>query len=87
MTVLVELLLDVALLIALVVNVVTWIWNFKSNNSFSSRVAQFLTHIALVAIEVGLLKVRFLTGQNYWPDIIAFLWLLNVVLDGLSMRI
>lgn len=86
MTVSIELLLNVALLIALAFLVVTWIWQAKSNNSFGCRVARLLTNTALTAIEVGLLTVHFLTGESYGFNLFfVFLWLLNVVMSAFSM--
>ena len=86
MTVSVELLLNTALLIALAVLVVTWIWNAKSNNSFGCRVARLLTNTALTAIEVGLLIVHCLTGESYGLNLLlVFLWLLNVVMSAFDM--
>lgn len=83
----VELLLNVALLIALAFLVTTWIWKAKSSNSRSSRVANFLTNIALTAIEVGLLTVHCLAGENYGMNLfLTFLWLLNAVLSAFSMN-
>lgn len=86
MTVSIELLLNVALLIALAFLVVTWIWQAKSNNSFGCRVARLLTNTALTAIEVGLLTVHCLTGESYGFNLFfVFLWLLNVVMSAFSM--
>ena len=86
MTVSIELLLNVALLIALAFLVVTWIWQATSNNSFGCRVARLLTNTALTAIEVGLLTVHCLTGESYGFNLfLVFLWLLNVVMSAFSM--
>lgn len=87
MTVSVELLLNVALILALAFLVVTWIWKSESNNSFGARVAKLLTETALVSIEVGLLTVNCLTGESYGFNLfLVFLWLLNMVMSALSMR-
>ncbi len=87
MTVSVELLLNVALLIALAFLVVTWIWIAKSNNNFGARVAKLLTETALVSIEVGLFTVHCLTGESYGFNLfLVFMWLLNMVLSALNMR-
>ena len=65
MTISVELLLNVVLLVALAFLVVTWFWQWKSDNSYACRIARFLTHVALTAIEIGLLTVRLLNGESY----------------------
>ena len=87
MTISVELLLNVVLLVALAFLVVTWIWQWKSDNSYASRIARFLTHVALTAIEIGLLTVRLLNGESYGIQIfLSYLWLLNVVLSAFSLN-
>ena len=82
----VELLLRVAFFIALVFLAVTYIWKRKSNNSLASRAARLWTGAALTAISVGIVIVRCLTGESYgFYLFLTFLWLLFVVLAGLSM--
>lgn len=82
----VDLLLNVALLIAIVFLVATWIWQAIVNNSFGCRVARLLTTTALTAIEVGLLTVHCLTGESYGFDLfMVFMWLLNVVISAFAM--
>ncbi len=87
MTESVELLLSFCLCIALAFLVVTWIWKAKANNSFSCRLAQFLTYTALLAINAGLLAVHYLTGKNYVFNLLGiFAWLVCMVLSVLNMR-
>ena len=87
MTISVELLLNVVLLLALAFLVVTWIWQWKSDNSYACRIARFLTHVALTAIEIGLLTVRLLNGESYGFQIfLSYLWLFNVVLSAFSLK-
>ena len=87
MTISVELLLNVVLQVALYFLVVTWIWQWKSDNSYACRIAQFLTHVALTAIMIGLLTVRLLNGESYGLQIfLSYLWLLNVVLSAFSLN-
>lgn len=87
MTISVELLLNVVLLLALAFLVVTWIWQWKSDNSYASRIARFLTHVALTAIEIGLLTIRLQNGESYGFQIfLSYLWLFNVVLSAFSLN-
>ena len=87
MTISVELLLNVVLLVALAFLVVTWIWQWKSDNSYASRIARFLTHVALTAIEIGLLTIRLQNGESYGFQIfLSYLWLFNVVLSAFSLN-
>ena len=82
----VEALLNIVLLVALAFLVVTWIWQWKSDNSTACRIARFLTHIALTAIEIGLLTVRLLNGESYGIELLlAYLWLFNVVLSAFGL--
>ena len=86
MTISVELLLNVVLLVALVFLVVTWVWQVKNDHSHSCRIARFLTHIALTAIEIGILTVRLLNGESYGINLLlSYLWLLNVVLSAFNL--
>lgn len=82
----VEVLLNIVLLVSLAFLVVTWIWQAKSDSD-ACRIARFLTHIALTAIEIGLLTVRLLNGESYGMQLfLAYLWLLNVVLSAFSLN-
>lgn len=83
----VDLLLYVALLIALLFLVVTCFWKAISNNSFGCRVARLLTTTALTAIQVGLLTVHCLTGESHGFDLfMVFIWLFCVVISAFAMR-
>lgn len=85
MMVSVELLLNVALLIALAFLVATWIGRAKSNNSRGWWIAKVLDEATLTAIEIGLLTVHCLSGENYGFNLfLSLLWLFNVVLDAFA---
>ena len=73
--------------IALVIMLATWIWEIKSKNSVRSRGPRLLATAVFTAIEVGVLTIRCLTGEEYILNlIIVLLGLANVVLHGFNMR-
>ena len=82
----VDLLLYVALLMALLVLGVTCFCKAISNNN-GCRVARLLTTTALTAIQVGLLTVHCLTGESHGFDLfMVFIWLFCVVISAFAMR-
>lgn len=80
-------LLYIALGIAIVITLATWIWGIKSKNSVRSRGPRLWATAVATAIEIGVLTIQCLTGGEYILNlIIVLLGLVNVVLHGFNMR-
>lgn len=87
MTISVESLLEVVSLVVLAFLVLTWVWAAKSNNSKTCRIARFFTHIALTAIEIGLLKVSLLNSESSGVHFfLSYFWLCRAVIQAFSLN-
>lgn len=86
MAISVELLLEVIWLLAFVFLVGTVVRQHKAGNSKDYRIAQFLTCIAFVAIDIVMLTIKLLNGESYLLHLfVTYLWLLLAVLSAFRL--
>lgn len=82
----VELLLNVALMIVATFFVATWVRPTKSNNSKKTWAIRLWISTALTIIEVLLLTVNCLMGEDWGLNLaLVFIWLSEVVISAFAL--